>query len=211
MPCPWWWTDCISSWSRLWIPSQACSPQGVGCSHLQEGKMGIKLQLQPEEWGSCDNSWTLLQLFKDSVLFWEGVYFGLGDFWFFYNEDLRLKRDWQQRLGSGPCWPGSSGFWILLCASNCRTGLGIVHGKFCQNIFWIFYHFCKLCTENEKHKAHPLKKKKYVLYWNFSWKKKNYTSFYLAIFKNPWMCADIDVCKLWKYCDPCNLHLSTIK
>lgn len=110
--------------------------------------------------GLWDNSWTLLQLFKDSVLFWEGVYFGLGDFWFFYNEDLRLKRDWQQRLGSGPCWPGSSGFWILLCASNCRTGLGIVRGKFCQNIFWIFYHFCKLCTENEKHKAHPLKKKK---------------------------------------------------
>lgn len=84
--CAWCWTDCISSWSRLWIPSHACSPQGVRCSYLQEGKMEIKLKLQPE-WGSCDNSWTYFaiafQRLCPFLLVLRRFNFGLGDLFFF--------------------------------------------------------------------------------------------------------------------------------
>lgn len=44
--------------SRLWIQFHGCSPQGVRCSYLWEGKKGINLKLQTEIWLSCDISWT---------------------------------------------------------------------------------------------------------------------------------------------------------
>lgn len=183
--------------------------------------MGIKLKLQREDWGSCDNSWTyfaitfqrlcwfcsILDLF---VLFCCFVGFFLVYFFFFFfgNEDFRLRKTDKWRLGSGPCWPGSSGFWILACASNCRTGLGIVHDKFCQKISESLLIFIS-CAQKMKRSIKITHLKKMYLAEISAGRKEKNVFLYLYFLKSC-MYVYIDVCKLWKYCDPCNSHLSTL-